>query len=717
MWATGTKVNPALEDTFTGHTGWLNVVACTVLPDGHPLVVTGSGSNLGGPEDTDGTARVWDLASGTQHAILGGHTGGVTAAACTVLNGRPITVTGDSGPRGGNGALRVWDLVTGQAIGEPITGHVGAVDAVACTVLPDGRAVAVSGDRGIYAQHVNGTARVWDLTTGRQLATLEGHAGAVHAVACTILNGRPVAVTGDVGPRISIAHGQGSINSSTGIVRVWDLVTGKLMCESITGHAGGVNTVACTVLNGRPVIVTGDSGHGFRADGTVRVWDLATGEPVGEPIAGHTGQVMALACTVLNGRGVAIAGDSGPEFGDGTVRVWDLATGQPVGEPITSHTGWVRALACVVLDGRPTAVTGDTGSYYIGQTNWAYGTVRVWDLADAIRYKSLPGHTDLVRAVACTVVHDRPVAVTGSGNDAFAKGTIRVWDLSSGEPLGAPVIGDIRRVSALTCTLLDCRPVAVSADTGWLRVWDLEDRHQFGERIDIHTDYVLSVACSALNGRPIAVTGDSGDDLGVHFDDGGSMSSYDGRMQVWDLNTGQPIGEPIAHTGPVDAVACKVLPDGRVVAVTSDIGDHDKGRVRVWDLSAGELIGEPISGAAGRVEALACTTLNGRPIGVLGSGDGSVQAFALTENVQYGVLRGHVGPVTSVACTALGERTIAVTGGSDGTVRIWDLINETELAVLSQPTGIAALAIGPGGEVAAACGWEVIVTQLTPSAQ
>ena len=39
----------------------------------------------------------------------------------------------------------------------------------------------------------------------------------------------------------------------------------------------------------RPVIVTGSG------DGTVEVLDLATGDPVGDPLTGHTGAVSAVA--------------------------------------------------------------------------------------------------------------------------------------------------------------------------------------------------------------------------------------------------------------------------------------------------------------------------------------------------------------------------------------------------------------------------------------
>ena len=121
-------------------------------------------------------------------------------------------------------------------------------------------------------------------------------------------------------------------------------------------------------------------------DGTVRVWDLATGTPVGDPFTGHTGAVNAVAVggaataarwsspaarrhgagvgpghrhpgrrpvhrphrlgergggrRELDGRPVVVSGSD-----DGTVRVWELATGTPVGDPFTGHTGSVTAVA------------------------------------------------------------------------------------------------------------------------------------------------------------------------------------------------------------------------------------------------------------------------------------------------------------------------------------------------------------------------------------
>ena len=87
-----------------------------------------------------------------------------------------------------------------------------------------------------------------------------------------------------------------------------------------------MRSVAAAELDGRPVVISGGD------DQTVRVWDLATGTPVGDPFTGHDGPVTAVAVAEVEGRPVVISGGD-----DQTVRVWDLATGTPVGDRFTGH--------------------------------------------------------------------------------------------------------------------------------------------------------------------------------------------------------------------------------------------------------------------------------------------------------------------------------------------------------------------------------------------
>jgi WD40 repeat protein len=142
-------------------------------------------------------------------------------------------------------------------------------------------------------------------------------------------------------------------------VRVWDPATGGPIGQPLTGHTSFVKSVATAQLDGRPVIVSGSD------DKTVRVWDLATGAPIGQPFTGHTSFVKSVATAQLDGRPVVVSGSD-----DKTLRVWDLATGAPIGQPLTGHTDFVQSVATAQLNGRPVIVSG------------SYDTsIRVWDLA------------------------------------------------------------------------------------------------------------------------------------------------------------------------------------------------------------------------------------------------------------------------------------------------------------------------------------------------
>ena len=235
--------------------------------------------------------------------------------------------------------------------------------------------------------------------------------------------------------------------------------------QIITGHAGAVIAVAAGALpDGTPVIVSGGG------DGTVRVWRLADGSPVGEPLRGHDGPVWAVAAGALpDGTPVIVSGD-----GDGTVRVWRLADGSPVGEPLRGHDGPVWAVAAGALpDGTPVIISGGDD-----------GTVRVWRLADGTPIgEPLSGHTRWVRAVAAGMLPDgTPIIISGDG-------TVRLWRLADGSPVGEPLRGHDGPVWAVAAGALpDGTPVIVSGgDDGTVRVWRLADGTQIGEPLSGHT--------------------------------------------------------------------------------------------------------------------------------------------------------------------------------------------------------------------------------------
>ncbi|MER8188279.1 WD40 repeat domain-containing protein [Kitasatospora sp. NPDC094015] len=285
-------------------------------------------------------------------------------------------------------------------------------------------------------------------------------------------------------------------------------------------HAGHVTAVATAVLDGRPLAVSGSE------DGTVRCWDLSTGEPVGRPLTEPDGWVTALAIGTAAGRRVAVSGSH-----DGTVQVRDLATGRTVGTPGTCGTGPVPAVVTAVLAGRPVAVAGGED-----------GSVRCWDLTTGEPVgEPLTGYTDRVTTVATAEFEGRPVVVTGSHD-----GTLRVRDLASGRAVGGPLPAD--RVEAVATAVLAGRPVAVAGgEDGTVRCWDLSTGEPVSEPLTGHDGRIRALATTVLDGRPVAVSG--GDD---------------GTVRVWDLSGGRQLGRESVF--PCGILRLATGPGGRVVA-------------------------------------------------------------------------------------------------------------------------------------------------------
>ncbi len=385
-------------------------------------------------------------------------------------------------------------------------------------------------------------------------------------------------------------------------VRVWRLADGTPIGEPL--HCcNSVTSVAVEALpDGTPVIVSGND------DGKVQVWRLADGTPVGEPLPGHTdlatravtggGKLMAVGA-LPDGTPIAIDGSE-----DGTLQVRRLADETLIGGLLRGHTQAVTAVAVGALpDGTPVVVSG---SYD--------GTVRVWRLAHGTPVgEPLPGHTDIVRGVAVGALPDGTPVVVSNGDDR----TVRVWRLADGTPVGEPLReydGVVEAVGALP----DGTPVIVSANRYTVRVWRLADGTPVGELQPGIS--VTSAAIGALpDGPPVIVL---------------VSASPEDPVQVSRLADRTPVGAPLwEYDGIVEAVAVGALPDGTPVVVSGS----DYGTVRVWRLADGTPVGAPLwkydgDLAEGAVRAVAAGMLpDGTPIVVNGSDDGTVRVWRLAD--------------------------------------------------------------------------------------
>jgi WD40 repeat protein len=297
--------------------------------------------------------------------------------------------------------------------------------------------------------------------------------------------------------------------------------------------------------------------------GQARVFDL-TGAAVATPVlvTPHNYRVQTRTPQFADGGRVLVTCPS-----DSVVRGIDLAAGKPRFEHRLTRASFAFA------------VSPDGQTVWVGQGENGRG-VDVIDVANgSLRPYTLP-HTNSVDSITCTP--DGRTVVTASIDR-----TLCVWDAATGRRRFPPLLHS-QMVRLVACTP-DSRTIAASQADGLVRVWRVPAGVP-ARTIEPGGEYTL--ARFAAGGRYVVPTCGTGD----------YPEAAIRRLQLFDPASGTPAAPAITPGGLVfDA---DVSPDGRLLvtgsAARAKAGEIPaepllKPTIRVWDVQSGQPIGDPIN--------------------------------------------------------------------------------------------------------------------------
>jgi RNA polymerase sigma factor (sigma-70 family) len=516
--------------------------------------------------------------------------------------------------------------------------------------------------------------RIWDPTTGDCVRAIHPQDGWIWAVAFSPDN-ELLATAGDqrsrrvrlwnvaTGKLVRTFEGHGdaihglsyapdgkTIASASydGTVRLWEAATGKELRQINAGAMPRLSSVAFSP-DGKTLATTDTSD-------TVSLWEAETGKGVGNLSAAARGVVSAV--WSKDGKQI-VAG-----FEDGNVSVWDVASAREL------HHVRGREMPALSVAFAPDGKTfaAGYGDWQDGRRDLKAGGVVLWDTATGKVVRRFEDYIAPVQGIAFAPDGKALAAVT-------LNSSVLLWDPATGKPLaGSPGHQAGMRAVAFAAG----RVLLTAGYDRTIRQWDL-GKHEPRAWVDGKHDPRLilgggEIATGALavsrNGRRLAWGGE------------------DGTVRLCDATTGREEMRFEGHTGHVWSVAFSA--DGTMLAS----GGADK-TIRLWDTGTGKELHQ-LQGHTNWVLALAFAP-SGRLL-ASGSLDKSARLWDVASGKELRKLDGHVQEVSVVAFSPDG-RTLA-TASRDDSVRLWEVATgQVRWQCGKALMGRAAAAFSPDGRL------------------
>lgn len=416
-----------------------------------------------------------------------------------------------------------------------------------------------------------------------------------------------------------------AIGSDDGVL-ICDTTTGQPL-RTLQGHRGRV----FSVTYGEDVLVTGAD------DGTVRIWDAATGH-CRHVLQGHQRWSWPV---VISPSGAEVAtGDA-----DGVLRLWDMTSGS-LRRELPAGGGFIFSLAF---------------SGHLIAAAYRDGSLRCWDTPTGALRSELTSAAGSVYRIAFSPTGDM-LAAGGQG------GALHLWDPSTYRQL-FQLQGHTGRI--YTLAFHPSEPLLASGDTdGGVRVWDTTTG-QHRHRLSGHDAAIYWVTFSPSG--DLVATGDSA-----------------GAVHLWDSATGQHRQALIGHTGSVWPFVFRR--DGAQLAISDD-----QFTSRLWDPATGQCR-HTLTGHGRRVSTVRFSA-DGSMLAVSGN-DGVVRLWDPITGRQLRRLPdtdNRLVMLETAIFSPSGHRLVTVS--NDGRLNLLNLDTdryERHLDVASAP--IWAVAFSPSGE-------------------